>query len=105
MRTLLLLFVVLASGCGGRELGWLVPRASVGLVLRSTDTGVSADAYVTLGAPLSGPTPRARRMGDTPERTIHLLGPGPRCRIRPLCRWEDAARTEAFTELAEEQAP
>jgi hypothetical protein len=104
MRGVVMVLVLVLAGCGGRELAWLVPRASIGLVLRHSDTGVTAGGYITLAAPLSGPQPRALRMPATP-RPLHLLGPGPRCQVAPVCRWEAAARTEAITELTEEEAP
>jgi hypothetical protein len=105
MRALTLGLSILLAGCGGRELGWLVPRASVGVVLRATDTGMAADGYVLLGAPLSGPDPQPARETASAPRQVHLLGAGPRCQLAPLCRWEAAARTQAFTDLAEEESP
>jgi hypothetical protein len=107
MRLFLVLLVASSlAGCGGRELGWLVPRASVGVVLRASETGVATDAYVTIGAPLSGPEPRAleQESARTP-RQLHLLGRGPRCRLAPLCRWEATERSTAFRTLAQEESP
>ncbi len=104
LLAVLLLLASLVSSCGGRELAWLVPRASVGLVLRSSDTGVATEGYVLLRAPLAGPTPR--HVEDPgPGRELHLLGRGPRCRVAALCRWEATSSTEAITELAREEAP
>lgn len=103
--TVVLLVAALVPACGGRELGWLVPRASVGVVLRPSGTGLAAEGYLALGAPLSGPDPRPLRETDGATRQLHLLGAGPQCRSGPLCRWEAAARTEAFTELAQEELP
>ena len=103
MRCWLLLSLLLLTACGGRELGWLVPRASVSLVLRSTETGTDTTGYVVLGAPLSGPDPRPLRESHGSRRAIHLLARGPRCRFPAVCRWEQATRTRVTTELTEEQ--
>lgn len=105
MRAIVFVLFLLLSACGGRELGWLVPRASVGLVLRSTDTGLATEGFVALGAPLSGREAPPFHEPRVAAPRLHLLGPGPRCRVAPLCRWEAATRTQAFTELAEEEAP
>lgn len=105
MRCLVILSLLFVTACGGRELGWLVPRASVGLVLRRTESGTDTTAYVGLGAPLSGPEPRALRDSEGPRRAIHLLARGPRCRLAVLCRWELSTRTRVITELTEEQEP
>ena len=96
---------LLLAACGGRELGWLVPRASVGVVVRASDTGLAADGYLLIGAPLSGPERMPHDAEVDPARVVHLLGPGPRCELAPLCRWEVRARARAFAQLAEQEPP
>ena len=104
MPRLVVLCVLLLASCGGRELGWLVPRATVAVVLRSTETGLVTEGYLAIGAPLSRRIPRPRHAVRT-RPSAPLLGPGPACVSVRLCRLEVAARAEAFTEIAEEEVP
>ena len=96
----LLCGVLALTACGGRDLGWLVPRATVGMRLVQTDTGVASEGFVILGGPMSAPVRRRVRGHHGAGRRLRLLGPGPRCAVVAVCRWEARERAAAIADLA-----
>lgn len=88
------------SGCGARELAWLVPRASVGFAVRTHEGHLASAGFVTLTTPLERPG-RAYRP-PSPARPLRLLGPAAPCRVHEACRWEARARAGTLADLADD---
>lgn len=89
------------AGCTPRELAWLVPRASVGVALRTHEGQVASAGFVLLTSPTERPPrPVRRRRGDA--RSIRLTGATPPCRVTEACRWERRARVGTVADLVED---
>lgn len=99
---LVVLALTLVSGCTLREISWLVPRASVGVVVQTHEGRVDAAGYVMLASPTERTVRRLRgRLGRGAPRR---LGPPPlACAVVAACRWEIRARTDAISELTTDE--
>lgn len=93
---------LLAGGCTARELAWLVPRASVGVAIRTHEGHVSGAGFVTLVSPLERPA-RAIRGRATARAHAPLLGAPLPCRVAEACRWEGRARADTIADLVEDE--
>jgi hypothetical protein len=102
MRAIVVLIALLALGCAApsRELGWLVPRASVGFLVSATDHGTGGGAHVLFAVPLDHHRAALRPRRAPAERgRLRLLGEGPPCRVAMACVLERRARTDATGDL------
>lgn len=96
------LLALAVGGCTPRELAWLVPRASVGLAVRTHEGQLASAGFVTLTTPLAPPLRAARPL--SPGRPVRLLGQAMPCRVPEACRWEGRARMGTVADLADELA-
>ena len=106
-QTLLFLGLALlapASGCTARELAWLLPRASVGVAIRTHEGHLGAAGFVTLSSPLERPAGR-RRPAAEPSGRLRLASASAPCSVAEACRWEARARAGTLVELAEDEWP
>jgi hypothetical protein len=97
------LSVLAGSGCTPRELAWLVPRASVGVAIRTHEGHVAGAGFVTLVSPLEPPLRATRRSAGGGRARWRLLGEPTPCRVAEACRWEGRARAGTLADLAEDE--
>ena len=95
--------LLVTSGCTLREASWLVPRASLGVIVQSREGRLDAAGYVMLTSPPER-TVRRLRGRSGPDAPLRLASAPIACAVVAACRWEIGARADAISELTTDEA-